>query len=547
MPPKKVDKIGIFAYGSLIEDPGIEIEPLIVDRVQNVETPFRIEFARKSIKRGDAPTVVPVQSGGSSAKATILILKEGTTIKQAEDLLWRRETRNEYTDDHYKGPSEPGSDHVVVETIRNVQGVDTVLYTTIRTNIENPTAEELATHAINSAMGYAGASGKDGISYLLSLKRQGISTPLMPEYEQEILRRIDVSSLDEALDRVGKIREALEETKEFISLLIEEEENKSIIKERKLDPEGNLEDDFLDYADTLLETWEVDEQIRIFEEFRRFICFFFEMQKMLTDVKWRDRRVRKFLKEIRGNPMLTDWKTWFEFLREDEERKSVFLHMDLITDIGPNDANDFFGEFEQYLRGRNLLNTQSTNAIKLVDTGIDRNLAAISQSMNSAPAHGDSSDKSKLDKMADYLIQYLIREQDRDERTQAGLARFSGIPQYEWSRQLGKPRLIRLINERIESSIRDAALLNEAREDIENRLVKKGRKEESLDEILDDKPWKQPGRTDEKFAEAEKRVDLEKMNREELEQEYRDTYRDRSDNLDDVSDEQLIELILARS
>jgi hypothetical protein len=167
-----------------------------------------------------------------------------------------------------------------------------------------------------------------------------------------------------------------------------------------------------------------------------------------------------------------------------------------------------------------------------------------------AEAHEDSSDKSKLDKMADYVIEYLVREQDRDKRSQAGLARFSRIPQYEWSRQLGKPKLKRLIDERIESSIRDAALLNEAREDIKNRLVKIGRKEESLDEILDDKPWKQPGRTDEKFAEAQKRMvreNLEGMNRKELEQEYRDTYPDRSDNLDDVSDKQLMELILVRS
>ena len=48
---------------------------------------------------------------------------------------------------------------------------------------------------------YIGALGKDGISYLISLKRQHIRTPLMADYETEILRVLDAATLQDALAR----------------------------------------------------------------------------------------------------------------------------------------------------------------------------------------------------------------------------------------------------------------------------------------------------------------------------------------------------------
>ena len=54
-----VPMIGILAYGSLIDDPGREIEPLIIRRLKGVETPFQIEFARSSSTRDGAPTLIP--------------------------------------------------------------------------------------------------------------------------------------------------------------------------------------------------------------------------------------------------------------------------------------------------------------------------------------------------------------------------------------------------------------------------------------------------------------------------------------------------------
>jgi len=55
------------AYGSLIDDPGSEIQPVIARLIEGVETPFKVEFARSSEKRDGAPTLVPVKEGGACA------------------------------------------------------------------------------------------------------------------------------------------------------------------------------------------------------------------------------------------------------------------------------------------------------------------------------------------------------------------------------------------------------------------------------------------------------------------------------------------------
>lgn len=191
--------VGILAYGSLIEDPGEEIEPLILERRTAVETPFQIEFARSSRTRKGAPTVIPVDRGGCRVQATILVLKADVGLSRAEDLLWRRETRNEASEKHYARPSIPKPNTVVIDCLQNFGGLDFVLYTKLGANLEDPTATKLAELAIASAKAEAGMTGRDGISYLISLNRQGISTPLMPAYQREILKKVGASSLEEAL------------------------------------------------------------------------------------------------------------------------------------------------------------------------------------------------------------------------------------------------------------------------------------------------------------------------------------------------------------
>ena len=193
--------IGILAYGSLIDDPGVEIEPLIISRIRDVDTPFSIEFARSSSTRDGAPTVIPVHDGGSPVKAQILVLSKELELEQAEDLLWRRETRNEETDKHYSRPVSQSPNRMLVDKIEHWHDLEYVIYTQLGSNIVDLSAEKLADLAIQSAKGCAGNNFKDGISYLISIKKQGIVTSLSSDYEQEILKKTKSVSLEDAYVR----------------------------------------------------------------------------------------------------------------------------------------------------------------------------------------------------------------------------------------------------------------------------------------------------------------------------------------------------------
>jgi hypothetical protein len=172
---------------------------MIKEKIQDVKTPFNIEFSRTSSSRDGAPTLVLVENHGLAVNGQILILKEEISLEEAKNLLWRRETRNERSEKKYKKVDSPSKNKVVVEVLENFNGIDYVLYTKIGANIENPTPEKLADLAIESAKKKAGKESKDGISYLISVKRQGIETPLMKEYEQSILKKLNAETLEDAL------------------------------------------------------------------------------------------------------------------------------------------------------------------------------------------------------------------------------------------------------------------------------------------------------------------------------------------------------------
>jgi len=198
-PSERARRVGILAYGSLLEEPGEEIGPRIVERIAGVETPFHIEFVRSSPTRGGAPTVAPVASGGAVVLGTVLVLDDRVSIEEARDMLWRRETRREGSRQRYQKPTDPDPNKMVAEEIQNFAGVALVLYARFGPTLSNPTPEELARLAIMSAMSEAGKRGRDGISYLISLKRQGILTPLMPAYEKALLKNTGAASLEDAL------------------------------------------------------------------------------------------------------------------------------------------------------------------------------------------------------------------------------------------------------------------------------------------------------------------------------------------------------------
>ncbi len=168
--------VAVLAFGSLISDPGVEIEPLISER-RKVATPFPVEFSRFSGSRDGAPTLVPIDTGGAPVTAELLVLDPKVTIDEAKSLLWRRETRQENSGKKYVEPANPGPNNVLVNTTAAMAGVDTILYVDFPASgkIGVPTAAQLAQAAVESAR--RRSDGRDGISYLIEAKTSGIVTP----------------------------------------------------------------------------------------------------------------------------------------------------------------------------------------------------------------------------------------------------------------------------------------------------------------------------------------------------------------------------------
>lgn len=192
--------VGILAFGSIRYEPGCEIESKIVER-RPVTTPFQVEFARYSSSRAGGPTLVPVDSGGAQVQAELLVLDNSVTLRDAENMLWRRETRRTNRAAGYERPNRPGPNQVLVEELRGFQGLETVIYTDFAPSgkITDPNPRELAKRAIESA---ADADPeRDGITYLMKAKAIGIVTPLISEYESEILELTGANTLNEALQR----------------------------------------------------------------------------------------------------------------------------------------------------------------------------------------------------------------------------------------------------------------------------------------------------------------------------------------------------------
>jgi hypothetical protein len=165
------DKVGIIAYGSLIGEPGPEIGPCI----GRPSRAFKVEFARASKTRTGGPSLVPYEAGAQVA-AQILVVD--LPVKEAMDRLYRRETRKIGSGAVYVVPRVITQNTVVIETLSAFEGIETVLYTRIGANIEQPTATKLAERAIESTR--ARADGSDGISYLINASNCGIKTPLSP-------------------------------------------------------------------------------------------------------------------------------------------------------------------------------------------------------------------------------------------------------------------------------------------------------------------------------------------------------------------------------
>jgi len=193
--------IGVLAFGSLIKDPGSELSATEIKRI-HVTTPFNVEFGRYSRSRSGAPTLVPVIKGGAPVKTQILVLDSQLSLSQVADMLWRRETHQVCSGKKYRHRRSRNA--VRVREIKGLKSIDNVLFTDFyaTSKIRTPKPENLARLAISSAK--SRNDGKDGITYLIDAKQSGIYTPLIDQYEKEILRFTNTASLRVALERVQK-------------------------------------------------------------------------------------------------------------------------------------------------------------------------------------------------------------------------------------------------------------------------------------------------------------------------------------------------------
>jgi len=187
-------RIGILAFGSLLDDPGSEINVAVERRIESVVTPFNVEFARQSTSRDGAPTLAPVDQGGAAVSGAVFLLRPGITLQEATDMLWRRETNRVAPEAHYNSKA-PGD--VEIKSQKGLVGVAEVLYAAPLVNLKAD-AKQLAALAIASTVAKAGETRRDGISYLINAKKQGIKTPLTDDYEKAILEQTKQTDLQTA-------------------------------------------------------------------------------------------------------------------------------------------------------------------------------------------------------------------------------------------------------------------------------------------------------------------------------------------------------------
>lgn len=112
--------IGVPAYGSLITDPGSELAAITVAVTKDVMTPFAVEFARTSRRRGGAPTLVPVDVGGCPVRAVILQVEGGAS--EVADIVYRREIDAVGSGKRYSEPPANRTDAVRIARSRTWPG-----------------------------------------------------------------------------------------------------------------------------------------------------------------------------------------------------------------------------------------------------------------------------------------------------------------------------------------------------------------------------------------------------------------------------------------
>lgn len=172
--------LAIFAYGSLLSEPGSEIGARVIARVPCV-SPWPIEYARRAKLRGDGPTLVLHRTGGIVQGQLLVLELKQSALDQVRQWLWEREGR-------------PPRDLLKQMACG---GFECVLYCDLEATLREDeiNAESLARLAIASVRNNP---AHNAIRYLARNIEQGIVTPLTYAYRDAVLRRTGAADLTEA-------------------------------------------------------------------------------------------------------------------------------------------------------------------------------------------------------------------------------------------------------------------------------------------------------------------------------------------------------------
>jgi cation transport regulator ChaC len=174
------DNLAIFAYGSLLSDPGEKIAARIIARVP-YPSPWPIEYARRATMRGHGPTLVIHETGGIVQGQLLVLDLEAKALEELREWLWEREGR------------PPRERLKAMECGRFGCVLYCDLESTLRDEEINP--DSLAAFAIASVRQ---SPARNAIRYLAQNIEQGIITPLTCTYHDAILRLTGTIDLREA-------------------------------------------------------------------------------------------------------------------------------------------------------------------------------------------------------------------------------------------------------------------------------------------------------------------------------------------------------------
>jgi hypothetical protein len=178
--PYGTDNLAIFAYGSLLSDPGEKITAHIIERIP-CPSPWPIEYGRRAKLRGNGPTLV-IHPAGGTVRGKLLVLDiQVSALDQLSDWLWEREGK----------PPRGRIKRMACNGFGSVLYCD--LESTLKTEELKP--DSLAEFAIESVHR---SPERNAIRYLAQNIEQGIVTPLTYAYRDAILRLTGAVDLRQA-------------------------------------------------------------------------------------------------------------------------------------------------------------------------------------------------------------------------------------------------------------------------------------------------------------------------------------------------------------